>query len=169
MRLSKGKFVPSRKELWCLNDTLSMVIVDSLRKFKEIDKHSVPPHLYRNFNGEIINKNIDFSSDFCDEQWEWLLDKMIFGFEKHKEYSDIVPFDFYWDDLSNPEKFPPKVWEYHPIYGKVTEWRRVLKPQYTQKDVDVWLEEHKKYTENLRNEIEDSRKYFISYFDYLGD
>ena len=128
MRIQKGKPHFSKSEVWKLDKHLAKVIVRGLEQFKQIGKNTVPPHLVTDaINPETgLEIHFDYSSEYCEEQWGELLDKMIFAFTEHPTYFDIEPYNFYHDDLTHPEKFPPVVWEDHPIYGKVTEWLKIL-------------------------------------------
>lgn len=177
MRVTKGKLKFSQRELWNLDAHLSTVIIGALEQFKSYLKHSVPPHLYRDDNGGIqsINGSVHslesdkYSSEYCDEQWVWLLDKMQDGFRLFPSYFDIEPYNFYWDDLSNPEMFSEQVWEEHPIHGKVTTWRKTLKPEHTQRDVDDWLERSRKYDAEIKQKVKEGRELFLIHYNSLWD
>ena len=94
---------------------------------------------------------------------------MIFAFTEHPTYFDIEPYDFHYDDLTHPEKFPPVVWEDHPVYGKVTEWRQILKEGVTQEEVDAWWERSRAYDAEIKRKVNEGRELFIKYFDNLWD
>lgn len=177
MRVTKGKLKFSQRELWSLDTHLSTIIVGALEQFKSYPKHSVPPHLYRDANGDIQSTNGSvhslesdkYSSEYCDEQWLWLLDKMQDGFRVFPSYFDIEPYNFYWDDLSNPEMFSEQVWEEHPIHGKVTTWRKTLKSEYTQMDVDDWWERSRKYDAEIKQKVKEGRELFLIHYNSLWD
>lgn len=170
MRIQKGKIRFNKRELWNLDKYLSKVIVQGLEQFKTLNKHTIPPHLEVSFKAE-DGKTIyyDYSSEYCEEQWNELLDKMIFAFTEHPTYFDIEPYNFYYDDLTHPEKFPPVVWEDHPVFGKVTQWRQILKEGVTQEDVDSWWERSRAYDAEVRHKVDEGRELFIKYFDNLWD
>lgn len=171
MRIQKGKIRFNKSEVWNLDKHLAKVIVQGLEQFKTLNKHTIPPHLVT----EVINPETgmevywDYSEDYCEEQWQELLDKMIFAFVEHPTYFDIEPYNFYYDDLSHPEKFPPVVWEEHPVYGKVTEWRQILKEGVTQEEVDAWWERSRAYDAEIKRKVSEGRELFIKYFDSLWD
>ena len=171
MHIQKGKLRFNKRELWNLDKHLAKVIVEGLQQFKSVHKNTIPPHLVtEDINPETGRKLYwDYSSEYCDEQWQELLDKMIFAFTEHPTYFDIEPYDFYYDDLTYPEKFPEQVWEDHPIYGKITEWRQVLKEGVTQEDVDAWWERSRAYDAEIRRKVDEGRELFIKYFDNLWD
>lgn len=171
MHIQKGKIRFNKRELWNLDKHLAKVIVQGLQQFKSVHKNTVPPHLVtEDINPETGRKFYwDYSSEYCDEQWQELLDKMIFAFTEHPTYFDIEPYDFYYDDLTHPEKFPEQVWEEHPVYGKITEWRQVLKEGVTQEDVDAWWERSRAYDAEIKRKVDEGRELFIKHFDNLWD
>ena len=134
MRIQKGKIRFNKSEVWNLDKHLSKVIVQGLEQFKTLKKHTIPPHLVTEDINPETGREVywDYSSEYCEQQWQELLDKMIFAFTEHPTYFDIEPYDFYYDDLTHPEKFPEQVLEDHPVFGKITEWRHVLKAGVTQ-------------------------------------
>lgn len=177
MRVTKGKLKFSQRELWNLDTHLSTIIVGALEQFKSYPKHSVPPHLYRGASGDIqsINGSVHslesdkYPSEYCDDQWVWLLDKMQDGFRVFPDYFDIEPYNFYWEDLSNPEMFSEQVWEEHPIHGKVTTWRKTLKTEYTQGDVDAWWERSRKHDAEVKQKVKEGRELMMLHFNSLWD
>lgn len=170
MRIQKGKLRFNKSEVWNLDKHLAKVIVQGLEQFKTLNKHTVPPNLEISFKAE-DGKTIywDYSSEYCEEQWQELLDKMIFAFTEHPTYFDIEPYDFHYDDLSHPDKFSEPEWKDHPIYGKVTRWRRVLKEGVTQEEVDAWWERSRAYNTEIKHKVDEGRELFIKYFDSLWD
>ena len=170
MHIQKGKLRFNKRELWNLDKHLARVIVQGLEQFKTLNKHTIPPHLEVSFKAE-DGRGVyyDYSSEYCEEQWQELLDKMIFAFTEHPTYFDIEPYNFYYDDLTHPEKFPPVVWEDHPVYGKVTEWRHILKEGFTQEEVDAWWERSRAYDAEIKRKVGEGRELFIKYFDNLWD
>lgn len=177
MRVTKGKLKFSKRELWNLDTHLSTIIVGALEQFKAYPKHSVPPHLYRDASGGIQSTNGSvhslesdkYSDQYCDEQWVWLLDKMQDGFREYPSFFDIEPYNFYWDDLSNPEMFSEQVWEEDEVYGKVTTWRKTLKPEYTQGDVDAWWERSRKHDAKVKQKVKEGRELMMLHFNSLWD
>lgn len=170
MRIQKGKVRFNKSEVWDLDKHLSKVIVQGIGQFKELRKHTVPPTLEVSFKAQ-DGKTIyyDYSEEYCEEQWQELIDKMIFAFTEHPTYFDIEPYDFHYDDLTHPEKFPPVVWEDHPVYGKTTEWRQILKEGVTQEEVDAWWERSRAYDAEIKRKVDEGRELFIKYFDNLWD
>lgn len=177
MRVTKGKLKFSKRELWNLDTHLSTIIVGALEQFKSYPKHSVPPHLYRDPSGGIQGVSSDthslgnpnYPEEYCDEQWVLLLDKMQDGFRVFPTYFDIEPYNFCWDDLSNPERFSEQVWEEDEVYGKVTTWRKTLKPEYTQGDVDAWWERSRKYEAEVKQKVKEGRELFLIHYSSLWD
>lgn len=171
MRIQKGSPHFSKSEVWNLDKHLAIVIVKGLKQFKALNKHTIPPHLVtEEINPETGRETyFDYSKEFCEEQWQDLLDKMIFAFTEHPTYFDINPYNFYYDSLTHPEKFPPIVWEDHPTYGKVTEWRQILKEGVTQEEVDAWWESSRAYDAYIKRKVDEGRELFIKYFNSLWD
>lgn len=170
MRIQKGKIRFNKSEVWNLDKHLAKVIVQGLEQFKTLNKHTIPPHLEVSFKAQ-DGKTIyhDYSSEYCEQQWQELLDKMIFSFTEHPTYFDIEPYNFHYDDLSHPEKFPEPEWEDHPVFGKVTRWRQVLKEGVTQEEVDAWWERSRAYDAEIKRKVNEGRDLFIKYFDHLWD
>lgn len=171
MHIQKGKLRLSKRELWNADKALSQVIVGVLEQFKGESTNTIPPHLYKPLHGSNDTckdvHSLKLTDDEYEAEWLWLLNKMQDGFREYPDYFDIEPRNFHWDDLSNPEMFDGDGWEDHPEFGKVKEWRRKLKPQYTQEDVDAWWVRYKAYNEGVAKQIKEGREYFISYFDSL--
>jgi len=171
MRIQKGKIRFNKREVWNLDKHLAKVIVQGLEQFKTLNKHTIPPHLVTEDINPETGREIywDYSNEYCEEKWQELLDKMIFAFTEHPTYFDIEPYDFHYDDLSHPEKFSEPEWKDHPIYGKVTRWRRVLKEGVTQDEVDAWWERSRAYNTEIKRKVDEGRELFIKYFDSLWD
>ena len=176
MRVTKGKLKFSQRELWNLDAHLSTIIIGALEQFKSYPKHSVPPHLYRDANGDIQSNNGSvhylesdkYSDQHCDEQWVWLLDKMQDGFRVFPSYFDIEPYNFYWDDLNSPEKFDEESWvEFEGV--KCKEWQQKLKPEYTQEDVYAWWERSRKYDAEIKQKVKEGRELFLIHYNSLWD
>ena len=171
MHIQKGKLRFNKRELWNLDKHLAKVIVQGLQQFKGIHKNTVPPHLVTDEINPQTGREVfwDYSSEYCEEQWDVLLDKMIFAFKEHPTYFDVEPYDFYYDDLSHPEKFPEPEWEDHPEFGKVTQWRQILKEGVTQEDVDAWWERSRSYDAEIAAKVKEGRELFIKHFNSLWD
>lgn len=171
MHIQKGKLRLSKRDLWNADKTLSRLIVGVLEQFKGESTNTIPPHLYKPLHNSSEQWKDAHSLGLTDEEyeaeWMWLLNKMQDGFREYPDYFDIEPCNFYWDDLSNPEMFGEVVWEDDSIYGKITEWRKKLKPEYTQEDVDAWWKRYRAYNECVKKQTKEGREYFISYFDSL--
>lgn len=81
-------------DVWNLDNTLALIILPALRKFKSgrfgsphIDLEDVPPHLRcTDFNENITQRKFDFysNSDTSPDhaRWNWVLDEMIWAFEQ---------------------------------------------------------------------------------------
>lgn len=171
MHIQKGKPRFNKREVWNLDKHLAKVIVQGLEQFKGIRKNTIPPHLVtQEINPETGRETcFDYSGEYCEEQWNELLDKMIFAFTEHHTYFDIEPYNFHYNDLTHPEKFPLVVWGDHPVYGKVTEWRQILKEGVTQEEVDAWWERSRAYDAEIKRKVSEGRELFIKYFDNLWD
>ncbi|APD20315.1 hypothetical protein AM24_121 [Acinetobacter phage AM24] len=171
MHIQKGQLRFNKRELWNLDKHLAKVIVQGLQQFKSVHKNTIPPHLVTEDINPETGREVywDYSSEYCEQQWQELLDKMIFAFTEHPTYFDIEPYDFHYDDLTHPEKFPEQVWEEHPVYGKITEWRQVLKEGVTQEDVDAWWERSRAYDAEIKRKVDEGRELFIKHFDNLWD
>ena len=171
MRIQKGKLRFNRSEVWNLDKHLAKVIVQGLEQFKEMGKNTIPPHLVTNEINKETGREVywDYSSEYCEEQWNELLDKMIFAFTEHPTYFDVEPYNFYYDDLTHPDKFPEPNWEDHPKFGKITTWRRILKDGYTQEQVDAWWERSRAYDAEINSKVKEGRELFIKYFNSLWD
>ena len=169
MRISKGKIKFSRKDLWNLDSTLSEVIVQALEQFKTTKKHSIPPHLYRDFDGnEICNAHeIEMTDEQFEQEWLKLLNIMQEGFKPIKPFYEIEVVDFHWDSLFNPEKFSPE--QLAPNEEGLYEWHRKLKDGKTQEEYDAYLERADNWYKLSHSVRENGRKYFIAYFDNLWD
>ena len=171
MHIQKGKLRFNRSEVWNLDKYLAKVIVQGLEQFKEMGKNTIPPHLVTNEINKETGREVcwDYSSEYCEEQWNELLDKMIFAFTEHPTYFDVEPYNFYYDDLTHPDKFPDPEWEDNPVFGKVTEWRQILKEGYTQEQVDAWWERSRAYDAEINTKVKEGRDLFIKYFNSLWD
>ena len=171
MHIQKGKLRFNRSEVWNLDKHLAKVIVQGLEQFKEMGKNTIPPHLVTNEINKETGREVywDYSSEYCEEQWNELLDKMIFAFTEHPTYFDVEPYNFYYDDLTHPEMFTSPEWEDHPVFGKVTEWRQILKEGYTQEQVDAWWERSRAYDAEINAKVKEGRELFIKYFNSLWD
>lgn len=183
MHIQKGKLMLSKRDLWNADKTLSQLIVGVLEQFKGESTNKIPPHLYKPLQSFTVNSNgccngssseqwkdahsLGLTDEEYEAEWMWLLNKMQDGFREYPDYFDIEPYNFYWDDLSNPEMFGEVVWEDDPVYGKTTEWRQKLKPEYTKEDVDAWWKRYRSYNECVKKQTQEGREYFISYFDSL--
>jgi hypothetical protein len=95
MRVSRGKWIASKRDVWSLDYTLNPIIHAGLVKFKkELLKSS--------FSGVPADFCID--DDCTDESvanWHETLDKMIYAFDSSK-HPDIRDYDF----KINFERFP---------------------------------------------------------------
>lgn len=89
----------SNKDVWSLNETLSPVILEGLKKFREMDRDGIPSKVLMNFSDSgLINKmdeNYFISDEDLDKalsEWNIILDKMIYAFDfknipKLKDYN----------------------------------------------------------------------------------
>lgn len=169
MRLSRGQLKLCRKDLWNLDGTLSKIIYDALEQFKGVKKHSIPPHLYINLNGDSVcdPHSIEMTSEQFDNEWVELLKTMQDGFLETIPYHKIEPNDFHWNSLNNPEMFTEKTYEWNGM--TVVEWQRKLKDEYSTTDYDQYLVRKKLHDDTQQEKKRIGREWFVAYFDNLWD
>lgn len=167
MRLSKGKVVFSKSDMWDFDNTLSKVIHDGLVQFKKVGKNSYPPTFVEETpNNEDLNK---YSDEECNKEWERIFDVMIDGFKEHPEFYDVYGDVPTYNNLMNPEKFTDE--ENAPIedekYGLLYSYHSKPKEWYTQEDVDLYVQRMREYHQEIADKVKLGREYFAKYLGNL--
>lgn len=172
MRIQKGKIRFSKRDVWNMDNTLSKIILTALEQFKEMDKNSVPPHLYKDVNTDVHNISFDYSEEYCDEQWCWLLERMMDGFKEYPDFYETSQYkDLYWNSMVDKEHFTEEelAAEYIEPYGLCYTMHRKLKDGYTEDDVEQQRILEKEYYKQIEKQKKEGRELFIKYFDRLWD
>lgn len=167
MRISKGKVVFGKRDMWNFDNTISKVIHDGLVQFKKVGKNSYPPTFV-----EVTPDHKDlgnYSDEECNKEWERIFDVMIDGFKEHPEFYDVYGDSPTYNNLMNPEKFtddenaPYKDEKGNILYN----YHSKPKEGYTQEDVDLYIKKMREYHQEINDKIKLGREYFAKYLGNL--
>lgn len=165
MRVSKGKYIFSDRDVWNLDNTLSKIIVAGLIKYKNSKRHGYPSeaiydyHLNEKYTESEINAMIVSGSKSYDEDavchyWESCIDKMIFSFQEHPEYYELE------QPITEPD------------VRTVSRYRLISfipKQGYSQADVDEYNKRESEYDKDIEERKKEGRSLFLKYYDSLWD
>lgn len=134
MYYSRGDYRFKQKEIWNLSDTLAKVIHDGLVQFKKLNRYGAPTEF----------KSI--------EEWNQVLDQMIYSFNELSTEKKNSPLEQYFQD---------RMYQTDPM-----EFIEDLSEGKNPIDIpDVVMEEELKYKQKLDKGLELFAKYFEDLWD----
>lgn len=150
MHIKKGKFNFHHRDVIDLTDTLSVIILEGLKKFKELERHGVP--------ADFITFDEDHPNGYLTEEkaqeWENALDQMIFAFEPEKDYYEVEPQPY---DI------------YLKFGSRFTTVETKLRGEATEADLEQYKIREAAWKKDYHEKRQEGRRLFALYFPDLWD
>lgn len=171
MRIQKGKYRFSKRELWNLDETLMPIIRTALEQFLEAKQWGIPNEVY-----------VDYIADergiSLDEARQWVKDNRdeygnVIGYEDSSmmgEYykTKIIP-DMIFAFTSHPDYFEVEKSPYDFNFAKSGAMQIIVNDGVTSEDIQTYNNRSLEYDKMINERCDRGRQYFARYFHSLWD